>query len=753
MAAVAAARDGRSVLLLEPGTHVGGMVAGGLGSSDTGNRAAISGYAREFFDRVLAYYTATYGKGSAQVTACDSGFHFEPRVAAQIFAQMLSEARVTPRFGQKLAAVVTAGGTISALSMTSGNVYRGAVFIDASYEGDLMARAGVSFTVGREGGADFGESYAGVQAAWAQARQSIRPTGSDSLGNLLPGLYARTTDPDGSGDAKVQAYNFRVCTTTAAANRLPWARPSRYDAARYEMLARYLALRPTLTLAQVVGLYPLPNSKFDTNNNGVFSTDNIGANWAYPNGDDLTRAAIWQDHIDYMQGLFWFLASDSRVPTSLHNEVAGYGLCKDEFIDNGNWPHQLYVREARRMRGDFVMSQRDITDDRDKADAVALGSYTSDSHDVQRVLLADGTVLGEGGVGFKVSPYAIPYRVLLPKRAQAQNLLVPVAMSATHIAYDSLRMEPVYMALGHAAGMAASIAVQVRKPVQDIDVIQLRWTLAGKGMVLSPEQVLAAPAIDDSKATLLGNWSNSQSQSGYIGRGYITDGNEGKGLKSARFTTTLPLAANYELFFWYTPASNRASNVPVVINGTKLFVDERKPLPAPGQPVSLGVFALPLNVTIDVLNQGTNGYVVVDAVQLVRHFDGIVVDDNAATASPGGWTSSSSAPGFVGDGYRHDGNSGKPGKWIRFDASLPAAGRYQLFYYYSANANRASNVPVFLTGSNGQQQLLLDQRQPTSDGRASLGVFSLGTSASVEVRNDGTDGYVIADAVEFVPVR
>ncbi len=421
IAAVAAAREGKSVVLVEPGRHVGGMVSGGLGATDTGNRRAIGGYSREFFDRVRAHYLHTYGPDSPQVKDCSDGFHFEPHVAEAVFRTMLDEAKVEVRFEQPLKSIRKTGPSITAIR-TASDEFTGTVFIDASYEGDLMAQAGVSYTVGREGRTQYGESLAGVQAHSPSHQWPVPVSPYDASHKLLPCVQEGPAGAPGAADRKTQAYNYRLCMTDVAANRVPFPKPKNYDPKRYELLARYLAAKPDLKVGQLMNPVRMPNGKTDTNNNGAFSTDHIGANWDYPDGDPATRGRIVQDHLDYDQGFFYFLANDPRVPAALHEEINQWGLAKDEFTDTGHWPHQLYVREARRMLGAFVMTQADIMEHHSKDDSVGLGSYNTDSHHVQRVPTPDGAVVNEGDLPGR----CLALRDPLPQpHSQARRVLEP----------------------------------------------------------------------------------------------------------------------------------------------------------------------------------------------------------------------------------------------------------------------------------------------------------------------------------------
>jgi hypothetical protein len=501
LAAVAAVREGKEVLLIEPGRHLGGMVSGGLGATDAGNRAAVGGYSREFFDRVRAYYVKKYGPKSPQVRDCSDGFHFEPHVAELIFKEMLDQARVRVLFGRTLWKVDKKEGVIRSIELVPMGfairggrteqrkpplVIRGKVWIDASYEGDLLAKAGVRYTVGRESREQYKESLAGVQKHSPAHQWPVAVSVFGKGGMLLPFVQPGSAGKPGAGDRKVQAYNFRLCMTRRPELRLPFPRPKDYDPDRYELLARYLAKRPGLKVGQLMNPVPMPNGKTDTNNNGPFSTDYLGANWDYPETDYPGRYRIWMDHVKYTQGFLYFLSQDSRVPAALQKEMRQWGLAKGEFADTAGWPHQLYVREARRMLGAFVMTQPDIMTARTKKDSVGLGSYNADSHHVQRVADADGAALNEGDFQVPVKPYAIPYRSLTPRAGECSNLLVPVCLSASHVAYGSIRMEPVYMILGHAAGVAAALAAD-QSTVQEIPIRRLQERLRVQKAVLSPE--------------------------------------------------------------------------------------------------------------------------------------------------------------------------------------------------------------------------------------------------------------------------
>ena len=485
MTAVYGARAGLKVALLEPGRHVGGMVSGGLSHTDVGRREVIGGAALEFYWRAGLHY------GLPQYLQ-DIAWYVEPKAAEAIFRQMLDEAGVTVLSGRRLRetdGVQKQGARLAAITMEDGERFAARVFADATYEGDLMAQSGVTFTWGREGSAQYGESLAGVRGETPkhQFLIDISPYGANH--KLLPEISEAPAGEPGAADRKVQAYNFRMIFSHDPANQTPYPKPAHYDPARFELAARLFSgmekkLGRPLRMGEVLSIGPIPNEKADINNNGPFSTDYIGKSWDYPNAGYQRRAAIWRDHEEYTKEYMWFLSHDPRVAAPLRKEVNTWGLAKDEFTDNGNFPNQLYIREARRMIGEYVMTQRDIQTDLAKPDPIGMGSYNSDSHNVERVINREGFVRNEGDMQVAVEPYQIPYRVMLPKKPEAENLLVPVCFSASHVAYSTLRMEPQYMIIGQAAGVAAAMAIRANRAVQDVDTAALTRTLLEQGAIL-----------------------------------------------------------------------------------------------------------------------------------------------------------------------------------------------------------------------------------------------------------------------------
>jgi hypothetical protein len=495
IAAVAAQREGLHTALLEPTAHVGGMVSGGLGYTDVGKKELIGGYAYEFYYRVGQHY-------GMSVFGNDVAWRHEPHVAEDIFRQMLTSAGVTLFEHARLLeknGVTKQGTRIAEIRMENGDAFRGQVFIDSSYEGDLMAQSGVTWTYGRESSTQYGESLAGVRDKTPFHQFQVDIPVLSAAGNPLPEISATTPPAPGSADKAVQSYNFRMCFS-AAADRIPFAKPAGYDRNRYELLARLIEARTkaegdTPALNTLMKIDRLPDGTTDVNNNGAFSTDYIGGSWDYPNASYAKRDEIWQAHKSYQAGLFYFLTNDPSVPAAIRREMNSWGLCAGEFTDTDHWPRQLYIREDRRMVGEYVVVQQDLQTNLTKPDPIGMGSYNSDSHNVERIVLG-GFVRNEGDMQVTVKPYQIPYRVMLPKRAEAENLLVPVAFSASHVAYSSLRMEPQYMILGQAAGVAAKMAIDAKTSVQTIGTAALTEKLRSQGAIMeySPSAQAAALA-------------------------------------------------------------------------------------------------------------------------------------------------------------------------------------------------------------------------------------------------------------------
>ena len=475
IAAYAAKLQGKSVVLIEPGKHLGGMSSGGLGQTDIGNKQAITGMARDFYKHI----GKQYGKEEQWI--------FEPHVAENIFLDYVRTAQINVLYSFRLASVQKKDNRITEISIEhshgaeANKLIRAKMFIDCSYEGDLMAKAGVSYTVGREPNSLYAETYNGVQIKDKhQFRDGVDPfivPGKPESG-LIWGVSPDALQPNGTGDKKLQAYNFRLCLTNQPDNRISISRPADYDSTKYELLVRQLkSYTPDSLNWQLLHIAPMPNHKTDINNCGGFSSDMIGMNYNYPEGDYATRKKIIQAHESYTKGWLYFLGHDVRMPQHLRKEMLQWGYPKDEYLDNGNFTHQLYIREARRMVSDYVMTQHNCEGREKVEDGVGLAAYTMDSHNCQRVVV-NGMVKNEGDVqvgGF--GPYPVSYQALVPKKNECANLLVPVCLSASHIAYGSIRMEPVFMVLGQSAALAACMAIDSKKAVQEIDVKKLKEVL------------------------------------------------------------------------------------------------------------------------------------------------------------------------------------------------------------------------------------------------------------------------------------
>jgi hypothetical protein len=647
-AAVQVSRMGHTVVLIEPGKHIGGLTSGGLGFTDSGDKRVIGGISREFYQRVRKHYdnpsawtqekASDYGRYRSSE---DAMWTFEPKVAEAIFLTMLKESKVNVVMGERLnraTGVKMNGGRIQSITMESGKTFAGKQFIDATYEGDLMASAGVKYTVGRESNAMYGETLNGNQVkANVHSHRFIKNVDpyvvpGDKSSGLLAGIESTGPGVDGEGDHRVQAYCFRMCMSKAPANRLPFPKPENYDEKRYELLFRNFEagdlrfpMKPDM----------MPNGKTDTNNNCAFSTDYLGGNYLYPDAGYAEREAIIRDHEDYQKGFMWSLANHPRVPESIRKEMSQWGLPADEFVDNGNWPHQLYIREARRMVSDYVVTESDCRRVKLVEDSVGLGSYNMDSHNVRRFVTNEGFVQNEGDVQVSPGgPYLISYRSIVPAKGQATNLGVPVCLSSTHIAYGSIRMEPVFMVLGQSSATAAVQAIQKNLDLQSLPFAGLREQLLKDGQVLDlPPNVqrkevlskatLPGVVLDDTDAVLTGAWSHSASTGKFVGTDYIHDSDLDKGEKSVKWTLKAPESGSFEVRVSYTPNPNRATNVPVTLTvnstTTEHSINQQKPAPIDGVFHSLATVELKRDdaITVVISNKGTNGHVIADAVQLL----------------------------------------------------------------------------------------------------------------------------------------
>ncbi|MEY3031645.1 MAG: Xanthan lyase precursor [Planctomycetota bacterium] len=649
-AAVQAKRMGLSVIVVGPDQHLGGLSAGGLGWTDSGNKAVIGGVALDFYKRVYDYYDkpstwrwqerTAYGNRGQGTPAMDGDgramWVFEPHIAEQVFEDLVRDHAITVHRDEWLdrsgVGVIRKAGRITAIKMLSGREYAGKMFIDATYEGDLMAAAGVSYTIGREANSVYGETLNGVQIERARSHQFTNDISGykvpgDPTSGLLPRVHAGSPGMQGAGDHRVQAYNFRMCLTRVPENRVPFPRPEGYDPDQYELLLRDLLAGSR----HIQGKFDmLPNLKTDTNNHGSFSTDNIGMNYDYPDASYERRQEIIAEHRRYQQGYCYFLANDPRVPEDVRSWYRAWGLAKDEFTDNGHWPHQIYVREARRMVGDLVVTENHLRRTLPTERSIGMGSYNMDSHNVQRYIDKDGFVRNEGDIQVNPGgPYPIDYGAILPKKAECENLLVVCAVSSSHIAYGSIRMEPVFMILGQSATTAAAQALEAGLAVQDVPYDSLAARLTADGQVLDyaggrgrSDKGIAADGIkgivvDDEQTQRSGTWGVSTAIGPFVERGYRHDGNDSKGDRTISFTTPVS-PGRYELRLAYTANPNRASNVPVTIEhaggvSTKT-INQRNPPAIDGLYVSLGTYTFTNSGTVHITNTDTDGYVIADAV-------------------------------------------------------------------------------------------------------------------------------------------
>lgn len=506
IAAYSAKKAGKSVVLIEPGKYLGGMTTGGLGMTDIGNKYAVTGLARLFYRRIGEHYDKF------------EQWTFPPSVATATINRFVKEADLDVIYLHRITDLEIDGTTITEILLEESSeptinpqmIVRARQFIDCTYEGDLMAKAGVSYTVGRESNDQYDETLNGVQLLnQHQFPDGIDPylTEGDSTSGYCWGISPNTLQSKGSGDGAVQAYNFRLCLTDNPENQRPFEKPENYDPAKYELLARAIRKMP-LHIDQYLlfnwGI--MPDNKYDVNNRGPLSTDMIGMNYDYPEADYETREKIWKEHVDYTKGLLYFLTHDERIPEELRNQVSAFGWTKDEFTDNDNFPTQLYVREARRMIGEYVMTQKNCQGEETVGDGIGMAAYGMDSHNCQRIVV-NGMVKNEGDVQFHgFSPYPISYRSITPKRQECTNLLVPVCISSSHIAFGSIRMEPVFMVLGQSAAVAASMAIDEKCAVQEIDINKLRRTLKENPYLDGSVPEVLVDDTDIDKINRRGSW-------------------------------------------------------------------------------------------------------------------------------------------------------------------------------------------------------------------------------------------------------
>lgn len=503
--AVQVHRMGLSVIIVSPDKHLGGMSSSGLGFTDTGNKEVIGGLAREFYQLIYDHYDkpeswnwqkrSEYGNRGQGNPAIDGDkrtmWIFEPHVAEEAFEIMISQNNIPVHRDEWLdreTGVDKKDGKIVSVRTLSGKLYRAKVFIDATYEGDLMASAGVRYTVGREDNSLYGETWNGVQAGvfhhghYFKDKISPYKIPGDTSSGLLPRISTEVPGENGTGDHKVQAYCYRLCLTQHQDNKVPITKPEGYDSSWYELLVRVAETRWNEFFAKYDAI---PNHKTDVNNHGPFSYDNIGMSWDYPEASYEKRKEILNEHITYQKGLLYFMSTDKRLPQWVRDTMNTWGFSRDEFADNGYWPYNIYVREARRMIGKYVMTENDVLCKRDVPESIGMGSYTMDSHNVQRYVTAEGYVQNEGDIGVAAPhPYRISLGSILPEKEQCSNLLVPVCVSCSHIAFGSIRMEPVFMILGQSAGTLASMAIEEKKDLHAVTYDELRKKLMADGQIL-----------------------------------------------------------------------------------------------------------------------------------------------------------------------------------------------------------------------------------------------------------------------------
>ena len=623
IAAYAVAKQGKKVLLVEPGQRLGGMSSGGLGQTDIGNKQVVKGLALDFYRRVGAHY----GRLESWI--------FEPSVAENIFKDYIARGNVEVLYNHRIVDVHKQGTTIKSISLENEkgepmtDIFA-KQFIDCTYEGDLMARAGVTYVVGREDNKVYGEDHNGVQMQHLhQFVDNVDPyveKGNPASG-LLWGISDAALAATGSGDKMVQAYNYRICLTKDPANMLPIEKPANYDASRYELLLRIIEAQKNYNLNGYFIISPMPNNKTDINNRGAFSTDMIGMNHDYPEASYERRAEIIQAHKDYTLGLLWFMGNDERVPQQLRDQMLAYGLPKDEYVEYGHWTPQLYIREARRMVGEYVATQANCDNIATVDDGVGMAAYTMDSHNCQRVVIVkDGKAMVKNEGNVEISgglPYDVSYRCLTPKREECDNLLVPVCLSASHIAYGSIRMEPVFMLLGQSAAKAACLAIDGDVKVQEVDVKEIQR------MYVEDPLLDGTPAdivVDDSSLTLPEGWTRIEKNNGF-GRSYMVLDPTSKEQR-VRYPFEVETDGKYEIYTYFIRRVESSKKTELLLNdgGAEktivLNADEIEILgQTSGEWVSLGEYDLKSGKPgfVEFTNKGdVTGQICADAVLLVK---------------------------------------------------------------------------------------------------------------------------------------
>ncbi|MCH6201565.1 FAD-dependent oxidoreductase [Aquiflexum sp. LQ15W] len=627
IAAYTAKNLGKSVILIEPSNHLGGLTTGGLGYTDIGNKYAVTGLSRDFYRNLGKHY----GKLEQWI--------FEPSVAKSVFQGYLDKAGIKVHFGHQLIKVEKENGYIIEIELqniadtpSSNLKVKGKMFIDATYEGDLMALAGVTYTVGREPNSQYGETYNGVQLMNGhQLPDGLDPfiSKEDPNSGLLWGISDNDLKPDGTGDSKVQAYNFRICLTNDPANRIEITEPEGYDASMFELLVRLFEAQPGKNKINDYFIWSkMPNQKTDINNRGGFSTDMIGMNYEYPEADYQTRHEIVKNHEFYTKSLLYFYKTDPRVPKEVQDFIQDWGYPRDEYVENGHWSPQLYVREVRRMVGEYVMTEANCVGTEVVEDGIGMAAYTMDSHNIQRVVIEkDGKkmVKNEGNVeigGF--GPYPIAYRSLIPKKGEIKNLFVPAALSASHIAFGSIRMEPVFMVLAQSSAVAACMAIDKNIPSHEVNVRELQKILKEDPLSDGSTAEVLVDNDDYESVQIKGNWDR-QSNGGY-GPSFLKAMSKGTEENSVRFIPTIMEAGDYDAYIYFSRTNEATSLTKVMINdgaSKKEIIVKEEDIRVEGQTSGewfyLGQYVLSAGnaAFVEVSNKDADGIVVADAVLFI----------------------------------------------------------------------------------------------------------------------------------------
>lgn len=623
IAAYTAKMSGKRVILIEPELRLGGLSSGGLGFTDIGNKYVVTGLAHDFYRRIGAHY----GKLEQWI--------FEPKVAAKIFDDYIKEAKVEVWMNRRLVNVkktrniideITVEDSKTPLSVTN-KIVKAKVFIDCSYEGDLMAKAGVSYTIGREANSVYNETFNGVQMLDKhQFPDGIDPyiVPRDKNSGLLWGINDDPIASNGTGDKKVQAYNFRVTLTNRKDNMLPITKPDNYDPNRYELLLRLKEKQPWKIFNDIFIWSMMPNGKTDINNYGAFSTDLIGKNWNYPDASYDERAKIFKEHEDYTKGLLYFVGHDSRIPEFVQNQMLQWGYPKDEYVENNHWTPQLYVREVRRMIGETVMTQHHCQGKVICDDTIGWAAYTMDSHNCNRIVV-NGMVKNEGDVqvgGF--DPYPISYKAITPKQQEVGNLLVPVCLSASHIAYGSIRMEPVFMVLAQSSSIAASLAIDNKSTVQKVDAVNIQNIL--KSNPLASKSIPEVLVDNDNvpQVTITGDWKTEKWKA--YGHNFLSDDSKGKVFKSVKYTPEIDKEGKYHVYAYFPKETNASTQTQIIISdgkkqserivkNSKIVVEGQ----TSGEWVPIGEYHFRKGSTgyVEITNKNANGVIVADAVLFI----------------------------------------------------------------------------------------------------------------------------------------